>query len=515
MSSPIGAGVRSSLRPAAPLALCIGDSEPATPQPISLADGTDATPNTHPSSAASATAAAAGLAPRRPLPTHANAPLPPLAGLPSARVSGASRPSSPAAVSVSAQLHAAAPSPFAAARGSAAALPLHPHTHSHAHALPPLSGSACTSAAEGSNVTSAAAAAASTSEGEAPASAAAAVLEELRGASQCHGPLSSRLKPVGSGGFSGPGVSDPLRALRLDGLYSNDASLVTSGADHHIRFCHSTHATPKLASRAHYFATDGSVPVLFHDIRLVSAERLVLPVVLCAYTETAAEIRATLLDIAAMQSDMQNAGWPVELHVALVMDGWFRAPHSTKQYVRKLFQTPRQQTTAAAEFGGRGSPGVQYEDILSEWCSDSEARPPSSVHTLIVQKVSSAPVAMSNPLPGTADPQPLYAILPVDVAGDAHSQNAQSQAKRLKLTLIIKRDNRRKHNRSVHSPAHPRLFARAGHTPIIGKLAVCSACAHIYVFLCACVCAATSGSFAVSPRVTRRRTWSTATSWPS
>jgi hypothetical protein len=342
-------------------------------------------------------------------------------------------------VPVSAQLHAAAPSPFAAARGAAMLL------HS-------LHLQAASSSAEGSGSGSAptATAAASVGEGEAAASdsalpplaASAAVLDELRGASEGHGPLSSRLKHV-SGRSGTSAAADPLRAL--GDLYSNDESLAASTAGHHIRFCHSTHAAPKLASRAHYFATDGSVPVLFHDIRLVSSERLVLPVVLCAYTETAAEIRATLMDIAAMQSDMQSAGWPVELHVALVMDGWFRAPHSTKQYVRKLFQTPRQQTTAAADLGARAAPTVQYEDILSEWCSDSEDRPPSTVNTLIVQKISSAPVGMSNPLPGTADPQPLFAILPVDVAGDANNPNAQS--KRLKLTLIIKRDNRRKHNR--------------------------------------------------------------------
>eukprot|EP00049_Salpingoeca_infusionum_P010449 m.179654 g.179654 ORF g.179654 m.179654 type:complete len:1110 (+) comp14644_c0_seq1:809-4138(+) len=137
----------------------------------------------------------------------------------------------------------------------------------------------------------------------------------------------------------------------------------------------------------------------------LSTKRRMCSVIPC-YNEDADALRRTLQTLAFQQDNLDKLGF--DFHAVVIMDGWQLTSESMRMYLQTVFDMPEN-----AEYGAP----TWWEDL-----NDVEGSPP--VETFIVQHVNTT----------------TWSVAPVQIEPEIDPDC------KMKLTLMIKRDNRRKHN---------------------------------------------------------------------
>lgn len=205
------------------------------------------------------------------------------------------------------------------------------------------------------------------------------------------------------------------------------------------------HYHPRWADRHSYYHRD---PLLTHsDVDAVH----VIPVLITCFNEDRSALHQSLTDLFTQQQELQvihrSTGLWL-LHVVVVLDGWFKSSASMRDYLFDLLRN------------GAPGPATNNTDewrslwkTLSEWADDTDET--TKVETMIIQVVDSVPAmkkkkAHRSEVPHNDDGRRKHsediAAIPFDVSEDKNNKRDMVNEPALKISFLIKRDNRRKHN---------------------------------------------------------------------
>jgi cellulose synthase/poly-beta-1,6-N-acetylglucosamine synthase-like glycosyltransferase len=199
------------------------------------------------------------------------------------------------------------------------------------------------------------------------------------------------------------------------------------------------HYSPLLTYRNKYFQPDQTNSTLFDAC---------LSVVICAFNESAKEICMTLKDLREQHEVMKSRGVRLDMHVCVILDGWSKAAKSTKQWAKQMFpvsdgaqliQSPRRRTSqlylaAAAGHGNQGAdPSVpNWHFLVDTWDNEDAA--------------TSAEVASDTLILQCRTGNNNECIAPIRYAHTGSLDSYDNSESLMKITMLVKRSNRRKHN---------------------------------------------------------------------
>jgi hypothetical protein len=226
------------------------------------------------------------------------------------------------------------------------------------------------------------------------------------------------------------------------------------------RAIHYNHSSPLLCSRSDYFLPD------YIDTNKYEG---VLTAVITCFNEAAGELEVTLNDLYIQHKVMIDAGLRLDLHVCIVLDGWSHTSNSMKKYIKELFPVNHSE---------RLNVDKDNQFIIDDWhhyVNSWQFSNEETVDTLILQRreyqVSKTKNDTDNESQNKKPP-----IIRVESRTERAEASANLSLKRrknlnnssvqyipiihqlqthdplfdkiptVKITTIIKRDNRRKHN---------------------------------------------------------------------
>ncbi|CAM5999648.1 unnamed protein product [Sphagnum balticum] len=151
---------------------------------------------------------------------------------------------------------------------------------------------------------------------------------------------------------------------------------------------------PLLKERSRYFIDD------------TNASKNVLSVLVPTFTESDRELRRTLEDLEVMETELRQYRPPEEgqweFNILIICDGWFKASRSMRKYIQEVMCLKE----------------TQIYELLS-WAIDSDTT--STTQTMIIQRTR-------------------------QVGGKEELVPLEFGSRHLKISVLVKRDNRRKHN---------------------------------------------------------------------
>ncbi len=190
----------------------------------------------------------------------------------------------------------------------------------------------------------------------------------------------------------------------------NQIRIVSSNIENYnfnkkTRAVHFPHHEPLLCDKNKYFLQDK-----------IDYTRGVLPIVISIYNEELIELNATLHDLWIQSNTINKI---LEIHICIIMDGWNKASNSVKKWLKSIYPV-----TAINHFENENDriPGFvpNWNNLTEEWNFDTFNNV-SPVDTLILQSQNESCI-------------------------ESVTFDAATPLRKLKITTIVKRDNRRKHN---------------------------------------------------------------------
>jgi cellulose synthase/poly-beta-1,6-N-acetylglucosamine synthase-like glycosyltransferase len=205
---------------------------------------------------------------------------------------------------------------------------------------------------------------------------------------------------------------------------------------------------PLLRERSNYFIPDGN------------AKTNVISVLVPCFTEPAKALQRTLLDLELQQRELQyrykDSKW--ELNVLIICDGWFKASKSLRKYIKNMFEINDEQSHKLLEWeiDHDSNTGVQTMILQRLKHHVNESQMSSHVHSQTNSQVkidipnkNSNMSNSNNSRSNNSHNLDVYDIEPVKIYSTTNSDsNNPNEIKNvsLKVSVLIKRDNRRKHN---------------------------------------------------------------------
>jgi hypothetical protein len=258
-------------------------------------------------------------------------------------------------------------------------------------------------------------------------------------------------KPYGTCGYSY--LEEETKQILLD-LYKPNLRREVSLHDHKIyindeKACYTRDYiigdyNPLLKERSNYFIADSN------------ASTNVISVLVPCFTEPAKALQRTLLDLELQQRELQfqykDSKW--ELNVLIVCDGWFKASKSLRKYIKTMFEITDEQSQKLLdwEIDQDATTGVQTMILQRVRSHINE----SQINSQIVSsqgKVSlenkSSNININSKTSNNSLSNDLFDIEPVKIYSSSTGVDGDvnvTRSVKLKVSVLIKRDNRRKHN---------------------------------------------------------------------
>jgi cellulose synthase/poly-beta-1,6-N-acetylglucosamine synthase-like glycosyltransferase len=185
------------------------------------------------------------------------------------------------------------------------------------------------------------------------------------------------------------------------------------------RSVHFDHHSPLLSSRSEYFAREPIDSEQFDGC---------VAVLISAFNEGASELQATLNDLYKQHQVLLGAGLKLDMHICLILDGWMKASNSMKMYMKQAY--PVDESSA---MGMNENSVENWQNYVKQWELENQAGVSEVVDTLILQRT----------IAGCKNFTIGKVIIPDN---NSRTNSVEGVIPTVKLTTIIKRDNRRKHN---------------------------------------------------------------------